>query len=121
VTNSDKIVWPHLYTCPAWTRLDLRRNDLGETIFNPVFSDREKLLRAPGGCLDCDYTEECRGPIEYAPTGVVGEGGKVKKKKPRPMRWFRCEDCGSRLSSRGTLRTCSDCGGDMVKDASGPC
>lgn len=40
----------------------------------------------------------------------------LKKKKPRLMRMFHCADCGSRWTSRGTLRQCSVCGGDMVKD-----
>jgi len=39
----------------------------------------------------------------------------VEKKKLRHLQWFRCEDCGSKWTSRGTLRKCSDCGGDMVK------
>jgi hypothetical protein len=83
VANSNKIVWPHLYTCPAWTRRALDRNGLGETIINPVFSDREKMLCASNGCLDCGYRTECNGPVEYAPVPKSAKRIQAEEKRRR--------------------------------------
>jgi len=61
----ERKVWPRLFTCPAWTDENLREDDLGERLFNPVFSNKGKMLRSCDGCLDCDMKDECPGPVAY--------------------------------------------------------
>jgi hypothetical protein len=61
--------WPRLFTCPT-DASGLKRDDLGYTLFNPVFSNRENLVNDTcEGCAGCDYKDagECPGPVEYRP------------------------------------------------------
>jgi len=58
--------WPRLFTCPT-DAAGLKADDLGDTVFNPVFSNRDKLLRDCEGCSGCDMKGECSGPVEYVP------------------------------------------------------
>lgn len=65
----QKLIWPHVFTCPAGSRENLKNDDLGEKIVNPLFSNGTKMRNNGEGCGDCDYRElgECNGPIAYAP------------------------------------------------------
>lgn len=57
--------WPQLFTCPT-DEVGLKKDDLGHSLFNPVFSDREKMVNCGcEGCKDCDMQDECPGPVEY--------------------------------------------------------
>jgi hypothetical protein len=59
--------WPRVFTCPT-DETGLKQDDLGAGVYNPVFSNRGKLLNdGCEGCAGCDMREECPGPIEYAP------------------------------------------------------
>jgi len=61
--------WPALFTCPTNAK-GLEADDLGETLFNPVFSNRGKLIDSTAeGCGSCDCKDsgECPGPVEYRP------------------------------------------------------
>jgi len=71
VSVSKKIdkKWPHLFTCPT-DIMGIESDDLGSTTFNPVFSNRGKMLNdSCEGCAGCDYNDagECPGPVEYRP------------------------------------------------------
>ena len=72
-------IWPALYTCPAGDDGNLRRDDFGDGMFNPVFSNRGKMVNnGCEGCGDCDMKDECNGPVAYVPLqGVVPEGRRV--------------------------------------------
>jgi hypothetical protein len=77
-TDNTKI-WPALYTCPAGDDDNLRRDDLGEGMFNPVFSNRGKMVNnGCEGCGDCDMQDSCNGPVTYVPLrGIVPDGRRV--------------------------------------------
>jgi len=54
---------PQLFTCPTDAK-GLEGDDLGETLFNPVFSNLEKLRNDTyAGCFECDMILECPGPV----------------------------------------------------------
>jgi hypothetical protein len=60
--------WPRLFTCPT-DALGIAKDDLGETVFNPIFSNRAKMIRDCEACDGCDMGDagECSGPVEYRP------------------------------------------------------
>jgi len=69
--------WPRLFTCPTDAH-GLKKDDLGETVFNPVFSNRSKMVNnGCEGCGDCDMKDECDGPVGY----VLDSHSATRRKK----------------------------------------
>jgi len=65
--NEQTAHWPRLFTCPI-TKEDVERDDLGEIMVNPTFSDKDKMImNLFEGCLDCDMRDTCLGPVPYVP------------------------------------------------------
>jgi hypothetical protein len=64
--------WARLFTCPTDAE-GVRKDDLGDTVFNPVFSNKAKMIADCEGCADCDMLDECPGPVEYAVVAVAEE------------------------------------------------
>ena len=59
--------WPKLFTCPTDAE-GVAKDDLGAMVFNPFFSNREKMVNDfCEGCWSCDMAEQCPGPGEYRP------------------------------------------------------
>ena len=63
--------WPQLFTCPTDAE-GVAKDDLGETVFNPVFSNLEKLRNNCDGCGECDMILECPGPVGYVLADTLG-------------------------------------------------